>query len=379
MPVFRGRGHIWYKNLGPVRLAIKRRNFMREYYFLFPFREVAPDSKIVIVGATSAGNEYQQQLNASKYCTNLAFIDKRAGIAVDNFPEIRMIGVHPYSFLNELEVDKIVLACCNLNEDVYRELVGNGIPSAKIIKEDYRIIRPKSAFGVNPISLTPEGWNNYYQAAESNAKKDFERYLLPMLKEHNLGPFASVLDFACGQGRIASFMIEWTKQLTCCDVNPGAIEVCRERFSSTKRASDFHFVTNGASDLGELNPLPFEDARFDFIYSWDAMVHFDYKWLDFYLWDFYRVLKKGGHVLIHHSNYGNIASSKKRSNNFRDNPGWRTLVTKEDICFIAQKHGFQVYNQTVIDWTLTDLDCITLLKKEGRSKKKPSAAIIPKP
>ena len=85
--------------------------------------------------------------------------------------------------------------------------------------------------------------------------------------------------------------------------------------------------------------------------------------------EFGRVIRDGGHVLIHHSNYGNAAIDAEKSENHCDNPRFRTNITAEDIAFIAKKHGFAVITQNVIDWgNAPKLDCISLLRSKGASK-----------
>ncbi len=95
------------------------------------------------------------------------------------------------------------------------------------------------------------------------------------------------------------------------------------------------------------------------------MVHFIYKWLDYYICEFYRLLQNGGFVFVHHSNLSSseVHIEKDKDEYWWANPGGRALVSKEDVAYIAEKHGFRVVEQQVIDWIIHDLDCITLLSK----------------
>jgi hypothetical protein len=73
-----------------------------------------------------------------------------------------------------------------------------------------------------------------------------------------------------------------------------------------------------------------------FLYSGDAMVHFNCSELEEYFIEFKRVLKTDGLALIHHSNYAALSSVARP---WVENPGSRAYVSAEDVRRIAEKYG----------------------------------------
>lgn len=61
-------------------------------------------------------------------------------------------------------------------------------------------------------------------------------------------------------------------------------------------------MSNVECRVSELESIPADNESMSFIYSWDAMVHFDYRSVDYILSEFTRILKNGGYAVIHHSN-----------------------------------------------------------------------------
>jgi len=211
-----------------------------------------------------------------------------------------------------------------------------------------------------PDPNNTEFWHDYYNMAENDAPEAFVKCIKPVLQRYPTISLVSVLDFACGFGRIANMVKNDAAHITLCDINALAIDFCKERFAKDTTDCTFDYCVSDRSLT-----LPFKDAQFSFVYSWDAMVHFSYKWLDYYLEEFARILQKGGHALIHHSNYGNVNPEAEKSDNWFDNPHGRTNVTKEDFARIAARHGFNVVEQTLMDWAdEAHLDCLTLLSRE---------------
>jgi|GEM_PF-685411 len=330
--------------------------------YIFPFKRCTQlnFTNIVIFGAGVIGCSLQEQIAEKAQVKTIGFVDNF--ITTEAAPDIvKQIGVHTPKYLKNAEYDCIILACREtLIPELCECLFNLGIKSNKIILplfyNDY--IQPNIG----------SGWNHYYAIAEDSATPEFEKYFIPFLTKHNIS-LGHVLDFPSGRGRIAEVLYknnsEKIDKIMCCDANGEAIEYCRERFSENDR---FAFLTNTVDDN---NPLPLEigDNSFSFIYSWDAMVHFSYKWLDFYIGEFFRILQDGGYVFIHHSNLGacDATSYKDISENFNENLHWRSSVCANDVKYIAEKHGFCVVQQRVIDWVdAQKIDCISLLKKSEK-------------
>lgn len=175
----------------------------------------------------------------------------------------------------------------------------------------------------------------------------------PFLREPPQPDLSLVLDFACGRGRIAERFADISGGLICVDISRDAIEACRRRFAKLPNVECL--VSGDAS-------LPLSSNSITFLYSWDSMVHFNRSELDEYFVEFQRVLKSGGMGLIHHSNYAALCANERP---WQENPESRAFVSAEDVRRIAERHGLTVLKQQVIDWSLPNLDCITLVRKDA--------------
>jgi len=199
-------------------------------------------------------------------------------------------------------------------------------------------------------------WSQYFTIAEPDAERQwqiFERLLFG--PDGSVFDFNAVLDFACGHGRMAARFAKFARKLICCDINEESVEFCRRRFATWQGPCVFDFVLNTDTHV------PLLDSSVTFVYSWDAMVHFEIDDLDCYLREFSRILKKGGCGLIHHSNYGSLEASGARA--WNENPHWRATVSASDVRKLCERAGISVLQQELLDWTIPKLDCITILQK----------------
>ena len=127
-------------------------------------------------------------------------------------------------------------------------------------------------------------WSEYYDSAEADVASQWLT-IEAFLKELPQPDFSVVLDFACGRGRIAERFAGIAGRLTCADISVDAIAVCRQRFATR---SNVECLVNGNGSI------PVRSESITFLYSWDAMVHFDTRELNEYFAEFKRVLKPGG-------------------------------------------------------------------------------------
>lgn len=326
-------------------------------YVLFPFDKVLKDSKVAIYGAGDIGKNFKNQVDATKYCKIVCFIDKMA----KKIKSIDGIKCDVLDNINSYEFDYLIIASIAYREEIYdnvlmNEKVGGGdfLNKNKIVLLDEENIISIS----QSVRNTPEGdWEDYYKSAELSADTQFNKYLFPLFEKYGKLDRESsiVLDFACGHGRIANEVKNLCKKIVCCDISEDAINFCKQRFK------DF---SNVDYSVNEFDGICLNNNYCDLIYSWDAMVHFSYKLLDIYAGEFYRILKPNGYVIIHHSNLADSEYVHSKSDIWCDNIGGRSNISAKDYAYIAEKHGFKVIEQKVIDWSAKDLDCITVLKKE---------------
>ncbi len=192
-------------------------------------------------------------------------------------------------------------------------------------------------------------WSEYYDSAEADVTWQW-RIIEPYLTGPPEPDLSTVLDFACGRGRIAERFAGRSRKLICTDMAPEAIEACRRRFAGHPNVE---CVVNGDGSI----PVP--SRSITFLYSWDAMVHFSAGELEEYFAEFQRVLGPGGMGLVHHSNYAALSDVARP---WQENPGSRAFVSAEDVQRICDHHGLKVIRQQVIDWSRPKLDCITLFE-----------------
>ncbi len=322
---------------------------------LFPFDKVPKGSTVVIYGAGGAiGREFVNQIKLISYCKIAACLDK-------NYEKVHPVCgqdvLSPESIKN-ITYDYIVVAAQASKQEIYDLLIHKfAVAEEKIIliENNFYITSP-----VSPVkgSFEKIDWTSYYISAESAAQEQYEHIIEPIFKKHFLlNPEMVVMDFACGRGRIAQFLKDKYKKLILCDISVDALDYCKDRF---KNNTNIEYIQS------QLEGLLQNNESLDFIYSWDAMVHFKYKYLDLYISEFGRMLKKGGYCFIHHSNLENceLLSANEKSENYDENYGWRAKVSKQDVAKLAERNNLEVLEQQNLKWEFDDLDCITVLRKK---------------
>ncbi|MEM9581152.1 MAG: methyltransferase domain-containing protein [Pseudomonadota bacterium] len=210
------------------------------------------------------------------------------------------------------------------------------------------------------MSLTADRtlWNSeslYHQNREGDAQMQTETYLLPFVKDFFLpSKPVSFCDFACGQGAIATFLADTlTKsgykidRTLLIDTVEDNLQEARPRVEGVGGEVDT-FVANGNNFNG------YTGKKVDFLYSWDAMVHFDIIDVVGYVSTVSELVD--GYCLFHHSNYGQVTTD------IRQNPHWRNFMTKDVFAQICRSSGLEVVSQKVFACGEKDLDCITVAK-----------------
>lgn len=325
---------------------------------LFPFDKVRKGCSVIIYGAGEIGYSFSQQINNINYCNLVGFLDSRA-----DSKKINGYDVFQPNEIHKLKYDYVVIASMAFKEEIYSNLINLNIDKEKIICIDDKYLNLNDCRKKTPANVD---WNTYYDAVEKAAESQFEMYIEPKIIGCNLLKCSDrVLDFACGRGRMTNIVKDMCKEIICCDSSEEALAFCKNRFEKDN---------NVLYNISQSDGIHLENESIDFIYSWDAMVHFSYKALDFYVNEFYRLLKKGGHAFIHHSNLVNsepfekdresgIWDGENKSDIWNENVGGRSNISKEDFAFIATKHGFEIISQETIDWSAKNLDCISIIKK----------------
>ncbi|MFB2904314.1 class I SAM-dependent methyltransferase [Aeromonas jandaei] len=322
---------------------------------MFPFDKVNKGATIAIYGAGEIGKSFLSQLDAIHYCQIAWLVDRK----FKSKEQQGKLVCLPPEMMDWQQPEQIVIASRSFKNDISEYLLASGVAASKLIMiENTQEIDVLDVLQTR-LSATPAGydWEAYYKSSELAALDQYNKFIKPILErlEGELD-YSNVLDFACGEGRIAELMLEHCQYLQLIDASAKAVDVCRERFAKCPYVQ-VECNANGA--------LPQADSSLSLVYSWDAMVHFSYKSLDFYLCEFSRVLQPSGYVLMHHSNLAALTSNIRVFDLWSLNLNGRSNISKDDISFIARHHGFNVVSQTVITWGGHDMDCISILKKEN--------------
>lgn len=97
---------------------------------VFPFEKIPKDSRIILYGAGFVGKIYNEQLNISKYCEVVAWVDKAY-----YEEKYKWLGVVSLEAAKKQEYDFVVIAIINkkTEELVKNSLIENGVPAEKIV------------------------------------------------------------------------------------------------------------------------------------------------------------------------------------------------------------------------------------------------------
>jgi ubiquinone/menaquinone biosynthesis C-methylase UbiE len=192
----------------------------------------------------------------------------------------------------------------------------------------------------------------YFAEAEPYMDEQWRLLILPFLRLGEGGiDCAEVVELGAGRGRVAAKLLPLAGRLHLVDLHPNNLEACRRRFGDDPRLS--YHVTDGHS-------LPLPDAAATFLFSFDAMVHFDSDVVRAYLREAHRVLRPGGHAFLHHSN-----TMAHPGGDFRAQQHWRNFMSKELLAHYARKEGLEALRQQPVDWAGDGsfIDCFSLLRR----------------
>ncbi len=200
----------------------------------------------------------------------------------------------------------------------------------------------------------------YYRIAEPDMNWQWESMIWPLIQDLD---FSCVVDLAAGHGRNSEKLRQYADKLIIVDINQECIDYCKQRFGQDKNIT---YVKNDGLSLGQI-----EDQSVTLVYSFDSMVHFDSDVIKEYLGEFSRILKVGGKCFCHHSNYTGNPGGK-----FTQSPHWRNFMSKELFAHYSLKVGLRPIQQKIIDWSESDLDCLSILQKTEAAQTRPKISEV---
>lgn len=310
--------------------------------------------KVVLYGAGRFGQKAYNLLRFQERDDVIfAFCDK-------DYSSIKSLyGIDVISYSNAREKGLDFVITVGEKSEAYKEI------ESLLIKDKIRYYRNILDYEMNGLGIEK---NIYYRDCVAIAHID-TCYYNDAAKKENLDIYwnedsvfyrmfsqldlQNVIELACGRGRHVPFYVNKAGSITLVDILEKNIKYCKEAY---KDFTNIEYYCNNGSDLTALN-----DGEYSSIFSYDAMVHFEMMDVLSYLKETYRVLRKGGLGLFHHSNdssdyrswFGECANSSMRS-----------FMDKNIFAYLASRCGLEIVEQTTIDWEGNkDIDCITLVSK----------------
>lgn len=194
-----------------------------------------------------------------------------------------------------------------------------------------------------------ELWSNYFEAAEQHIDSQWETVIWPLVRDFD---FSTVLELAPGGGRNTEKLCGVSKRLYAVDLNGYALEKTEKRLGREFQGCELSYHQNTGCSLPML-----EDESVSAIYCFDSAVHFAASVIEDYVSEFARILKPGGKGFVHHSDLGEAANP-----DMKQNPHWRTKMSKEEFADFCEKSGLTLLRQEPIAWGEIQ-DCASLFQK----------------
>ena len=139
----------------------------------------------------------------------------------------------------------------------------------------------------------------------------------------------TAVEIGPGAGRWTEFLADRCGTLHVIDVSERALEICRSRFSTR---TNIRFLLTARPQIA----VP--DSTVDAIWSYDVFVHINPVDTRSYFGEFRRVLKVGGHVVIHHPGAAPPDGQVR--------PGTRSDLTDEMVLAFARENDFALVDKT---------------------------------
>ena len=148
-------------------------------YFVFPFEEVPKNSRVVLYAAGNVGKHYYKQVQETKHCEILFWLDQNADGKLVKKPEA-IVNV------NEGEYDLVVIAILNETaaKDAKTLLMNHGVPESKILHNvhTYELSEVQSKLDAHAFLNEPKAVNEALIKYFYESDGDLE-YFSPLVEE----------------------------------------------------------------------------------------------------------------------------------------------------------------------------------------------------
>lgn len=174
--------------------------------------------------------------------------------------------------------------------------------------------------------------------------------LFPRL--HRMLPARRILEIAPGRGRWTQYLIPMCSAFIGVDIAESCVIECTNRFAGAPHAGFIH------NDGLSLAAVP--DNSFEFIFSFDSLVHAELDVMQSYIPQLVKKLAPGGKAFLHHSNYAACDHGGKRSEHARAGS-----VSGEIIASLVKQSGGQMLVSEFINWgSIQTTDCLSTFTRD---------------
>lgn len=200
-----------------------------------------------------------------------------------------------------------------------------------------------------------EEWSDKFGGSEAQ----WFGSILPRI--HRFLPAKNTLEISPGFGRWTNYLLNNTENYVGVDLSAKCINHCINRFSKYNNAK---FYVNDGMSLDMI-----EDGIFDFIFSFDSLVHANLEVHKSYIPQIISKLSSGGFAFVHHSNFIDSGAPAilegQLTPHSRGEDVGATIYSE-----IVKQSGGQIILQEVINWgeqNVVDytIDALTIFSKKN--------------
>ena len=176
------------------------------------------------------------------------------------------------------------------------------------------------------LMVTGVGDEKWFSESGMRSVDDIGRSLAAIGK--TLDDYTDVLDFGCGPGRIARWLLQRPNmKLTGIDIQRPMIEWCRDN------------LPTGCFEVGPpLPPTAFDDASFDLVLNHSVFTHLDERYQDEWLAELARITRADGTLVLSFS--GEMPFAQLEASVRDEHPtvaaAWREQLERDGILFITE-------------------------------------------
>lgn len=180
---------------------------------------------------------------------------------------------------------------------------------------------------------------------------------------HRLMPANWILEIAPGAGRWTRFLLPMTRAgYLGIDLSVECVDRCRDRFRDVSWA---RFESNDGLSLAAA-----PDESFDFVFSFDSLVHVELDVLESYVPQIVRKLRRGGAAFLHHSNWREAGEQGPNRHCRAESVG------AAGVAQLVEGSGGRVLLQEAVNWGSDScIDCFTTFARADGSVDGPGRTI----